>query len=160
MTRIRRATEADCPALTELAIRSKAVWGYDRHFLEVTREDMEITPARLAEEQVVGAFGEGGEAVGVAALGATEAPDCGEVTLMFVAPRQIGSGLGRRLMEEMTALALEAGYAELILDADPNAVGFYAHMGFRYLRDIPSSYIPGRVLPRMAKRLEEPATGG
>lgn len=49
MVRIRRARPDEAGALSELALQSKAHWGYDPRFLEACREDPTLSPEALRE---------------------------------------------------------------------------------------------------------------
>jgi hypothetical protein len=42
---IRPARREEAPRLTEVALRSKASWGYDDSFLEAVREELTFTAA-------------------------------------------------------------------------------------------------------------------
>jgi GNAT superfamily N-acetyltransferase len=44
---------------------------------------------------------------------------------LFLAPSLIGHGLGRRLFEHAVQAARALGAAELLIESDPNAEGFY-----------------------------------
>jgi GNAT superfamily N-acetyltransferase len=73
---------------------------------------------------------------------------------MWVRPEYMGTGLGRRLLEQVTAEATARGLQALELSADPNAEGFYRHMGAVQIGEVPAD-IDGRarVLPRMRIQL-------
>ena len=45
---VRPAAPSEAPALTALAMRSKAHWGYDAAFMQLAAPDIEITPELLA----------------------------------------------------------------------------------------------------------------
>jgi hypothetical protein len=51
---IRRALREEAGALTALAIRSKAHWGYDASFMVRAAADLEITPHMLEEARRFG----------------------------------------------------------------------------------------------------------
>jgi GNAT superfamily N-acetyltransferase len=82
------------------------------------------------------------------------APGVGELHLIFVEPETIGSGLGRRLWQHMEDRARARDIAVIGLDADPNALPFYERMGCRRVGQSPSGSVPGRMLPRLEKRLD------
>ncbi len=147
---IRRARLDETGALTDLAMRSKAVWGYGEAFMAACLAEMTIQPAAIRAGEVWVAE-EGGAAVGILELvpGAEEA----EVRMIFVAPERIGGGIGVALWRHMEMRALAHGAGRIGLDADPNAVPFYERMGMRVTGKSPSGSIPGRMLPRMTKRL-------
>lgn len=151
--RLRRAGEADCAALTGLALAAKAVWGYSAAFLEATYEDMAVTPARLAEELVL-LVEEGELPLALAAFGTwPETPAAAELTLAFVAPAAQGRGLGRILVEAVLAPLRAAGFRRLVVVSDPNAEGFYRRVGFRPEGLYRSPYVEGRTLPRLSRSL-------
>ena len=54
---------------------------------------------------------------------------------LWVEPAWIGRGLGRILFERVAAEARERGARRLEWEAEPNAAGFYEHLGGAYVRD-------------------------
>jgi GNAT superfamily N-acetyltransferase len=148
--RIRRATTAEADALTDLVLRSKAYWGYDAAFMVLCREELTVRPKAIEGGEVWVAEN-AGVLVGVLELVPAEGKV--ELRLIFVAPEQMGEGVGGALLlhAERRARALHADRIEC--DADPNAVPFYERMGMRIVGESPSGSIPGRMLPRMRKAL-------
>lgn len=147
---LRRARKSDSTILTDLAIRSKAHWGYDAEFMAACHDELEMPPRRLSSERVTVAELDG-VVVGFAALD-WSAGDMAEVTALFVSPSIIGQGVGARLLTALKAQARERAAVGLWLDADPNAQAFYARQGFRLIGDAPSLSTAGRRLPRMVWR--------
>ena len=47
-----RATNTDAIDLTELTIRSKAHWGYDKKLVEAWRDELTITQKYVQENQI------------------------------------------------------------------------------------------------------------
>src|SRR5262245_22156597 len=72
-----------------------------------------------------------------------------ELSLLFVEPTHIGTGVGRRLFEHAAATARTAGFDGFTIDADPYAEDFYRAMGAIRTGVAPSSVRPGRELPRL-----------
>ena len=66
---------------------------------------------------------------------------------MFVEPSHIGTGVGAALMDHARAMAKKLGATTLQIESDPNAEGFYLHMGAKRVGETPSGSIPGRSLP-------------
>ena len=145
---IRSAVPDDAGALTELAMRSKAHWGYDARFMELCRAELTMTAARMAEEEIVVAGRTDRELSGFTSF--VREPD-GTVEVMncFVEPALIGTGIGHALMTELIARARAMGIAVMMVDSDPQAEGFYRRHGFRRVGEAPSGSIPGRSLPRL-----------
>jgi len=150
--RIRAARGEEAGVLTELALRSKAHWGYDDVFMEMCREELTVQAAEVERQRTVVAEREG-RVVGFATLEG-EPPGVGELGGLFVDPAAIGQGVGRLLFEHTLATARELGFTRLTLDADPNAEGFYRVMGASRVGMAPSGSIPGREVPVMAISLE------
>jgi GNAT superfamily N-acetyltransferase len=152
--RIRRAVEAEAAPLSELAMRSKAHWGYDDAFMEQCRAELTVTPEAIAAGEVWVATDDEDRILGQVQL----IPESGEsraieLHMIFVEPGAIGCGVGRALWAHAEARARALGGEALGLDADPNAVPFYERMGMRIVGESPSGSIPGRFLPRMEKQL-------
>jgi GNAT superfamily N-acetyltransferase len=146
-----RAARADeAGLLSELALRSKAYWGYDQAFLDACRADLTFSPAEVAARRIVVA--ESSEQVlGFYSLDG-EAPE-GELGNLWVVPESIGTGLGRRLFDDATTSARDLGFTALKIEAEPKAEGFYLRMGATRVGEVPSGSIPGRALPMLRYEL-------
>jgi GNAT superfamily N-acetyltransferase len=147
--RIRRAQPEEADALTALATRAKAHWGYDADFMDRVSDAMTLRPADIGAHEVFVLQDPSGAIVGFHRV---IPGDPAELEDMWVEPDAMANGHGRRLFEHATAMARSLGAGALELDADPNAVGFYERMGMRRIGETPSTLIAGRSLPRM--RLE------
>ncbi|MER6365078.1 GNAT family N-acetyltransferase [Kitasatospora sp. NPDC001527] len=150
---IRPARPSEAAALSALALRSKAHWGYDAEFIEACRAELTLTPDRIASGRTAVAE-EDGRVLGFVTL--TGAPPEGELGLLFVEPDMIGRGVGRRLMAHLRAGAL--GFERITFAADPNAEPFYRAMGAVRLGTVPSGSIPGRRLPLLALHVATPGS--
>ncbi|WP_212914834.1 GNAT family N-acetyltransferase [Streptomyces sp. TS71-3] len=155
LIRAARADEADL--LTELALRSKAHWGYDEAFIKACREELTILPAEVDSRRIRVAESDGRLAGFVSVQG--EPPE-GEVGMMFVDPEFIGQGVGRLLFGRALTVARNAGFVRLTIDSDPNAEPFYRAMGATRIGTAPSGSIPGRVLPLLEITLGDRAGDG
>jgi GNAT superfamily N-acetyltransferase len=139
---IRPARAGEGHALSALALRSKAHWGYESQFLEKVAPLLTFTEAELVGAPVY-VLCAGDEAVGVCRLGGS--PPEGELEDLWLDPALIGHGQGRRLFEHAVRAARELGFRSLLIEADPNAEGFYMAVGAARIgtRRSPS----GRTLP-------------
>jgi GNAT superfamily N-acetyltransferase len=143
---IRDARPGEGRALTALARRAKAHWGYEPELLARFADDLEISETAIAAGEVRVLESSVGTVIGVHRL----VPDEPAVLEdLWVEPDVIGTGLGRRLWEDAVDRARAAGRHAIELDADPNARGFYERMGAVRVGETPSSVVPGRALPRM-----------
>lgn len=143
---IRPARPEEAGALSNLAMRSKAHWGYSSEFMEACRDELTYTPEQIIAGGVW-VLEDEGEVRGFYAL-TNISPNAIELEAMFVAPERIGSGYGRALMDHALAESRAAGHIErLVIQADPNASGFYESAGARRIGDRDSDSIAGRALP-------------
>lgn len=189
--RLERATTEDVAILREIAILSKAHWGYDADFLNRFSAILGISDSYLLNNYVCVAR-RGSTQLGWCSLTAidprgstdhTAASTSREAILspepavvprfqpnadfssaraneneravllddLWVLPRAIGIGLGRALLEAALRTAAEMGAAEMRLDSDPNAVGFYEYFGFRIIDEQDGGL--GRKIPHMVRIL-------
>lgn len=147
---IRPAVASDLEFLTTLALRSKAHWGYDAAFLDACRDELTITRARLGEE-VIRVAEDGGGVLGF--MSVRVGPAEAELVDLFVEPAAIGTGVGRALWDEAVRIALAAGAARLLVEADPHAEGWYLRRGAERIGTVPSGSIAGRRLPLLGVSL-------
>ena len=146
MLTLRRPTIDEACVLTDLCLRSKAVWGYDEAFMHACRGELTIESAELCSPWVQVAECSG-RLVGFVQMrlgGATA-----ELSRLFVEPTDLRTGVGRRLFNWATTVARNSGATTLMIEADPGAVGFYRRMGARDDGTAPSGSIPGRFIPRL-----------
>lgn len=146
---LRDAEADDADALTALALRSKAYWGYDEAFIKACSAELTITRPRIAAEDMFVALS-GKTIIGMVSLAPGEHENVAELEDMFVDPAHIRIGLGRQLMDHARKTAIAKGAVRIEVDADPNAQGFYERCGYRLIGTSPSASIPGRKLPRLA----------
>ena len=144
--RIRAAEAADAPALTDLAVRSKAHWGYDVAFMEACREDLGVSDEDIATCPVY-VHEDNGRPNGFYQL--RPRGDQVEMVALFVEPRAMGRGIGKELWQHAVATARGLGCRALVLQSEPHAEGFYRAMGADRVGDSPSTVFPGRMLPLM-----------
>jgi GNAT superfamily N-acetyltransferase len=132
--------------LCDLCLRSKAVWGYDKEFMEACRSELSIGPQDLESTHVAVAE-EDHRILGVAQvrIGAENA----DLLKLFVEPELLRKGTGRVLFAWATEISRRMGAHQLIIEADPDAAPFYRRMGARDAGTAPSVSIPGRMLPRL-----------
>ncbi len=149
--RLRKPDVHELDVLTDLIMRSKAVHGYDAAFMEACREELTLTPEKLTRGPIIVTEIDG-EPAGVAQLLSYD----GEwhLELLFIDPKHIGQGIGRRLMTWTVEEAQRLGAKELHIEADPDAEAFYLKMGAVRRGEAPSQSIPGRMLPLLVLPLD------
>src|ERR1022692_3773116 len=114
---IRQARREEAPTLTELAIQSKAYWGYDDAFMARAKPDLLFRPEKFEPDFNVYVIEVDGVPAGFVSLLPLDAGIV-EMHELFVAPQFIGTGCGKRLWDRAVERASELGYATMVLTAD------------------------------------------
>jgi GNAT superfamily N-acetyltransferase len=140
----------EAAALTVLCLRSKAAWGYDEIFMRACRRELTLT-ASIMQGSFFKVAEIDGDLAGLAQVTAND--ELAELDKLFVEPTRLRSGAGRALFEWAKAMARDAGATTLVIEADPDASGFYRRMGAVDDGTAPSGSIPGRLLPRLTLKL-------
>lgn len=149
---LRRAKPHEAGILSDLALAAKGYWGYDEAFLESCRDELTFSPEELVRRRFVVAELDG---LVVGFYSVDGDPPVGELGNMWIVPGRIGTGLGRVVWQDSMATAAAAGFEHLLIDAEPNAEGFYRKMGAERIGETPSGSVPGRMLPQL--RAQVPA---
>lgn len=155
---IRRATAEDADALSDLAHRAKAHWGYPAHWMREWDAQLTIIPGYLELHDVWVSEREGA-VIGMCAL--EDRGDRWNLEHVWVEPAAHGHGVGRALVMHALGEARRRHPGVVELLADPFATGFYERLGARRAGDVPAP-MPGardRTLPRFEFVLDAPPAG-
>lgn len=152
--RIRAATSAEAASLTQIAHEAKRYWGYPEHWIKHWEQDLTISPEFISNNRVYVAEAEG-QLLGFYALVVNN--NKAELEHLWVSSAQIGRGIGKELFVHAMQVAAGQNVHEVEISADPNAEGFYQHMGAARVGEV-TSEIEGqpRVLPRLTVNPHEP----
>jgi GNAT superfamily N-acetyltransferase len=145
---IRQARPEECGALTEIAMRSKAHWGYSAEFMLNVRADLEVRPEKFMPGFHVYALETENEMIGFYSL-RLESAESVILEDLFIEPQHIGLGYGKRLWDHSLVVAESLGYCKLTLISDPYAEPFYAHLGAVRIGETESNALARRMLPLM-----------
>lgn len=144
---IREAYPHEAELLSALALRSKAHWGYSPDFLDACRDELTVDRSRVGSvDYRCFVFVEDNSILGFYALESVS-EDVHELDALFVEPAQIGTGIGRLLIQHAVQLLTNCGAVRLIIQGDANATEFYKAAGARQIGNRESDSIPGRYLP-------------
>ena len=146
---LRPACLSDIPALSELAVRSKAWWGYDEAFLSACVEELRVDERQLASIALANDRDRIGGFYAVEPITTGRA----ELIALYVEPQVMGTGLGRKLYGEAIRATRSLECTVLEIQADPGALAFYERMGATHVSERASDSIPGRMLPLLEHRL-------
>lgn len=147
---IRAPDIAELPALSELCMRSKAVWGYDAAFMEACRGELSFDPRDL-DSSCIAVAARGHSVIGVAQV--RMAGDEADLLKLFVEPAAMRGGVGQALFAWASDVARELGAEQMTIEADPDAAPFYRRLGARDAGLVPSGSIAGRWLPKLIVEL-------
>jgi GNAT superfamily N-acetyltransferase len=129
---IRSALEHEFARLKEIAVRSKAHWGYPLDEVRSWAERGDFEPEQLGKLTVFVAEADG-RAVGWCSLISRD--EVCWLEDLWVEPEWIRRGVGRRLFRHAADDAAANGAKRLEWEAEPNALGFYERMGAEYVRE-------------------------
>lgn len=141
---LRKARLEELSTLSDMCLRSKAVWGYDQAFIDACRAELTLGADDLATTSIVVAE-VGGVIAGLYQVDVDG--DAAELMMLYVKPTLIYSGVGRALFAAAAREAKERGAIRMRIEADPNAATFYQRMGAVRTGSAKSGSIPGRLLP-------------
>jgi GNAT superfamily N-acetyltransferase len=144
---IRRAQPDDSEALTGIAVRSEAHWGYGSEFMAAFREIYQVTGEFIARNPTF-AVEENGLLIGFYALVQSS------LEYMYLDPAHMGKGLGRFLWDHMTAFCGQNGIQEIPLVCGPEPKAFYLKMGAVEAGETDSLVVPGRKVSTLRYRFE------
>lgn len=141
----------DAEILTQIALESKAYWGYTNDQIESWREDLTITSERISNWEFY-KFIIDDKIVGFSGISfVTEEQSVLE--FLFISPEFMGRKIGLQLLDHAVHRAKQKKCTSMIVLSDPNAQSFYEKYGFVKFKEEQSS-IPGRYLPWLRKKLE------
>lgn len=144
---IRNALPDEARFLSELALRSKAYWGYSEEFLDACRGELTVERSHIQSDSFEHAVAVVAETiVGFYAL-ESESTNTYDLWALFVEPDRIGCGIGAALIKHAIRTVRNKGAKSLLIQGDPHASEFYAAAGARQIGTRESGSIPGRILP-------------
>lgn len=130
---LRPSREADASALSVLAQRSKARWGYPEAWMKEWEAALTLTPAQLAGRYAVLVAADGSL---LGFYGLEQDEDGWQLEHCWVDPSIMKSGHGRRLVGHALVVARGLGARTLVVESDPWAQAFYERLGARHLRNV------------------------
>ena len=140
--------------LTDIAIRSKAHWGYSADFMAACRDELVVSASDITDlDRIYLVCESGNSVVGYVAFVRIDR-SVWEVDALFVDPAHIGKGHGRKLMEHALAAVRKRRASRILIQSDPHAAAFYQSLGCISTGERESGSIPGRYLPMFEIQLD------
>ena len=148
---ILKASKEDAEILTEIALTSKAYWGYSQEQINSWKEDLTVTE-EMFDRGYIFKFMDEKTLAGFGILNLQNNDGTSTLEFLFVRPAYIGKRIGVRLLQHALNFAASKGKKVINLEADPFAESFYAKHGFQVIGKSKSA-VPNRFLPIMEKEL-------
>jgi ribosomal protein S18 acetylase RimI-like enzyme len=150
VAKIKVADIGEVGELNNISGESKMYWNYPQEWLEMWKDDLELTEKDFLDQKIFKVEVEPGLTVGFCSLKENE----NEVEIMhfWIKPGYIGKGLGKYLFKESIRY-FNIKEKPIIVEADPNAENFYSRLGFKTFAKR-KSYFEGRFLPLMKKEYQ------
>lgn len=146
MTSIRPAQVYDSNALSELAIRSEAYWGYDLDYMEKFRSIYNVTEDFIRESPTY-VMEEDGVIIGF--YGILIENDKTSLEYLYVEAKYIGKGYGKVLWKHMVETCKKLDIKEFEIVTSPQAKDFYTKMGAKSCGEVESLVMNGRRIPKL-----------
>jgi N-acetylglutamate synthase-like GNAT family acetyltransferase len=140
----------DFNKLTELAIRSKSYWNYNKEQIEDWRGELTISEKYILENNVYKLI-RGKTLIGFYSYIVSKEKQV-KLDFLFIEPEFISQGFGKMLLLDFLSRMKKYGYQKINVEADPNSEKFYLKFGFQVIGKLESS-IRDRYLPIMQKIL-------
>jgi GNAT superfamily N-acetyltransferase len=128
----KRATPDQAKALTEIAFAAKRHWGYPERWIQIWSPILTVSEEFIEKHDTFVAYVEE-RPVGFYAI-SLEGKNA-SVEHLWVLPEYMGKGIGAELFRHMLSRCKELGARILEIESDPNAQGFYEHMGAKKVRE-------------------------
>ncbi|MCA9487100.1 MAG: GNAT family N-acetyltransferase [Nanoarchaeota archaeon] len=144
--KIRDAFKNEGGKLSELALRSKSIWGYDDSFIEACRPHIKVDEKYIQKWPVV-VIEKDSELLGFYSL--KEIGNEKRLDNLWIEPRYVRSGFGRVLFENAIERAKELNWSYFRLAGEPDAIPFYEKMGAKLIGKVQSRLGEDLFLPHM-----------
>lgn len=152
MIKIRQVRKSEVIFISDLAIRSKAFWGYDKDFLEQCAKELTYSEEDISSQSYEFYLAE----VENKTVGFYKLEDLSKdkiyLDALFIEPDYIGKGVGQSLFSHAKSITKSYGGKTLQIVSDPNAEPFYIKMGAITIDSV-TSESTGRPLPLMELKL-------
>jgi len=143
---VRAAKYGEEVYLSDLAIRSKAYWGYSLEFLDACRPHIKIDSAYI-KDWPVEVLEKDGIIIGFYSL--KKINNENRLDNLWIEPNFVKNGFGKILFTHAISRAKALGWDSFRLAGEPGAVVFYEKMGVKLIGQVQSRLRSDLLLPHM-----------
>ncbi|WP_428242903.1 GNAT family N-acetyltransferase [Gynuella sp.] len=136
--------------LSDIAIEAKGHWGYSREKLNSWRNTLKVEPEYI-RTNIVKTLSLNEKVIGFFAIKHSEETILDHLWLL---PEAIGKGIGKIAFYEALKIFRELQEKAFTIISDPDAKGFYLHMGARQIGEVEST-AQQRMLPKLIFELSD-----
>jgi GNAT superfamily N-acetyltransferase len=144
--KLRQALVSEANDLCNLAIRSKAIWGYEEEFLQQCRQWIKIDKEYIEKWPVV-VLEKNNEIKGFYSL--KKINEENRLDNLWIEPKFVRCGYGQILFQDAIEVARTLKWNHFRLAGEPKAVVFYKKMGARLIGSVQSRLKADLFLPHM-----------
>ncbi len=151
---IREAVKNEHKLLTDISFKSKSYWNYPPKYFDVWKNELTITENYILKNKVF-VFEIKDHVAGYYSIVRLQNNILTSgirlekgfwLEHMFLLPDFINQGFGRKMINHFKQYCIVNNISQVSVLADPNAKIFYEKMGFKYIREYPST-IKDRTTP-------------
>jgi len=150
---IRLVSLNEVEKISQLALASKAHWGYSKEFMQACKDELTYTKEMIENDEYVFYLKESNKTiVGFYVL---KKLNCDEVELeaLFLDPLFIKKGFGQELLNHAKEESVNIGIKLMHIQSDPYAQDFYEKAGAKLISKKESGSVIGRYLPLLTLEL-------
>ncbi len=146
MTKIVRAVFEDVEALTNLAIESESIWGYDKEYMSLFELLYSVTQQFVKHHPVYKLMNDAEDVIGF--FGFEIMPSTPILEYFYIKADYIRMGFGSIMWKELIEVCktLQIKYFEFV--TNPEAAGFYEAKGAIIIEWVTSLMIPNQEIPK------------
>lgn len=144
--KLRDAKLGEGEFLSNLALRSKSIWGYEKSFIEACRPHIKIDDEYIVDWPVVLIELES-EILGFYSLKVIKSEN--RLDNLWIEPTHIRCGLGCILFRDAVVRSSQLNWQYFRLAGEPNAISFYEKMGAKLIGEVQSRLKKDLYLPHM-----------
>lgn len=146
MTKIVRAVYEDVEVLTNLAIESESIWGFDKEYMSLFELLYSVTQQFVKNHPVYKLLNDDESLIGF--FGLEVMPSSPILEYFYIKADYVGMGFGSTMWNELIRICRSLHIQSFEFVTNPEAAGFYEHNGAKIVDWVTSVMIPNQKIPK------------